>query len=187
MDNKAELKDALKRAIQQQGVAILTGKVTKVNTQTYVCTVTCAATDTIYHNIRCKAGADSKPGIVITPKAGSYVTFVLYGRNSGGVIVNWGEIDSVQWDNGTYSLLLGKDGIIFNAASLKSYLTNINTLVEHINTIEQQLNDLKDVFKNWTPAAQDGGAQLKKGIITWADDKITETTVDDIKDKTIQH
>jgi hypothetical protein len=53
-------------------------------------------------------------------------------------------------------------------------------LVQQINKIEQDLNSLKTVFKNWTPVSQDGGAALKAAATSWAAQQLQKTQNTDI-------
>ena len=88
---------------------------------------------------------------------------------------------------GSISMAMSENGIIFNEAARNSFMTDINKLVEKVNIIEKDINALKDVFTNWTPVPQDGGGALKGGVAAWSGQTITKTTVDDLKDETIQH
>lgn len=83
----------------------------------------------------------------------------------------------------------GENGkIVMNDKAVGSYMTDINKLVDKIKALEEQLNDLKQVFTKWVPAPMDGGAVLKTGITQWAGGIIKPlTNVDDLKDETICH
>ncbi len=66
-------------------------------------------------------------------------------------------------------------------------LTNIKSVVEKLNALEEEVNAIKDTFTNWAPAPMDGGAALKLGFTQWASQKITLTEIDDLEDKIITH
>lgn len=66
-------------------------------------------------------------------------------------------------------------------------LVNISSLVSAINTIEDDLNSLKEVFSSWVVCAQDGGLALFNGSKTWVSQTIEKTTINDLKDEKITH
>ena len=66
-------------------------------------------------------------------------------------------------------------------------LINIEDLVSHINTIEDDINNLKTAMSGWTPTPQDGGAALKGAVTSWAGQSITKTKKSDIEDDKIKH
>lgn len=53
-------------------------------------------------------------------------------------------------------------------------------LKEKINTIEEDLNDLKTVLAAWTPVAGDGGGALKTAISTYASQNLNITGISEI-------
>jgi len=61
----------------------------------------------------------------------------------------------------------------------------VNPLTEHINTVEEDLNELKTLISSWVPAPGDGGASLKALLSEWFASKITPTTAEDLASKTI--
>ncbi len=88
---------------------------------------------------------------------------------------------------GNSSVVIDDKSIVFNEASSNSFLININNITKQLNAIENDLNNVKTIFKSWVPVPQDGGAALKSSITSWASKSITNTNVDDIKDDKIKH
>lgn len=67
-------------------------------------------------------------------------------------------------------------------------LVNIESLISKMNTIEDDINALKNVFKTtWIPVAQDGGSALKTAVSGWANNTIIKTDKSDIEDDKILH
>lgn len=109
--------------------------------------------------------------MLITPKVGTAVTIgSLSGDLSQLVVLNVDHIES----------------IVINGGKLGG-LINIEQLTEKLNTIEDDINSLKNVMSSWTPVAQDGGAALKTSISTWAGQALTKSKRGDYEDETVKH
>ncbi len=122
-------------------------------------------------------GADGK--LVITPKKGSQVTVADL---SGGelrrlAVVHWGEVEKMS---------LTADSIELNGGN-NGGLVKIEALTDKINSIEKDINKLKQAFNSWVTAPQDGGAALKTVTEKWAGQQLTETKVSDLEDDKITH
>jgi len=61
-----------------------------------------------------------------------------------------------------------------------------NSVVGRLNKIEQDINNLKQIFSSWAPTPQDGGAALKASASSWFGSQLTETQVEDIESETIK-
>jgi hypothetical protein len=182
--------------------------VKEVNEDEFVCTVEVNA-DIKYIDVRLRSVIDpEKQGFCFIPKVDSLVFVGRIGNSNELYVAMFSEIDKVifvspdettslliteqkvELISGDRSLLIdGENGVIvFNGNDKNSFATDINKLIERLNTIEKDINDLKTVFKtSWTPVAMDGGAALKLASATWAGKSIIETKVDDIKDELIKH
>ena len=109
--------------------------------------------------------------LLITPKVGTAVTIgSLSGDLSQLVVLKVDHIES----------------IVINGGKLGG-LINIEQLTEKLNTIEDDINSLKNVMSSWTPVAQDGGAALKTSISTWAGQALTKSQRGDYEDETVKH
>jgi len=113
------------------------------------------------------------------------VLLLRFGAADEFMAVGFSTYDKVIIKGESISLEVNQDNIIFNNNALRSYMTDINKLVEKVNALEQDLNTLKKVFTNWVPVTYDGGAALKTASASWSEQTLTETTVDDIKDEKI--
>ena len=149
--------------------ALVVAKVKNVDGQT--CTVTIDELELVDVRLRAVVN-DEDSGILVTPKVGSFVmiTDLSNGDNRDWAVVMYSEVDKVEFNGGQ------NGGLI-----------NIKDLVSHINTIEDDLNNLKTAMSSWTPVAQDGGAALKGAISAWTGQSITKTKKSDIEDDKITH
>ena len=149
--------------------ALVLAKVKNVDGQT--CTVTIDELELADVRLRAVVN-DEDSGILVTPKVGSFVmiTDLSNGDKRDWAVVMYSEVDKVEFNGGQ------NGGLI-----------NIKDLVSHINTIEEDLNNLKTAMSGWTPVAQDGGAALKGAISAWTGQSITKTKKSDIEDDKITH
>ncbi len=149
--------------------ALVLAKVKNVDGQT--CTVTIDELELADVRLRAVVN-DEDSGILVTPKVGSFVmiTDLSNGDKRDWAVVMYSEVDKVEFNGGQ------NGGLI-----------NIKDLVSHINTIEDDLNNLKTAMSSWTPVAQDGGAALKGAISAWTGQSITKTKKSDIEDDKITH
>ncbi len=110
-------------------------------------------------------------GILITPKTGSYVTVAdLSGDLTRIVVVEFSEVEKIEINGGR----LGG-------------LVNIKELVNRLNYIENKIGDLMDVFNNWEPTLQDGGAALKAMVTPWFVGQMQLSSRDKLEDISVKH
>ncbi len=81
---------------------------------------------------------------------------------------------------GSSQLTVENDLIQLNDGS-KNGIPVSGDLVTRLNKVEEDLNNLKEVFTGWTPVTNDGGAALKTAAATWYAATLTETVIDDIQ------
>jgi len=98
------------------------------------------------NDVRLKAGIDQvTDGVVEFPKEGSSVLVGLVGNNENeAVVLKCSDVDKVVINGGS------NGGLI-----------NIQTLIEELDKTKDTVQKLLDVFNNWTPVPNDGGAALK--------------------------
>lgn len=117
---------------------------------------------------------------IITPKGNK----ILLNESESGVltisIIGDINIESLEGDVNIGS----KNNIVLQGGEVG--IPEATPLIERINTLEKSINDLKKVFQQWVPVAQDGGSALKGSISSWASQVLTETKVEDIESKTIK-
>ena len=123
-------------------------------------------------HVRLRASETDDDGeMLITPKVGTAVTIgSLSGDLSQLVVLRVDHIES----------------IVINGGKLGG-LINIEQLTDKLNTIEDDINSLKNVMSSWTPVAQDGGAALKTSISTWSGQALTKSQRGDYEDETVKH
>lgn len=110
-------------------------------------------------------------GILITPKTGSYVTVAdLSGNLTRIVVVGFSEVEEIKINGGQ----LGG-------------LVKIEKLVDRLNYIENKIGDLMNVFNNWEPTSQDGGAALKAIVTPWFVGQMQLSQRSDLEDTKVIH
>jgi len=123
-------------------------------------------------DVRLRASeADDDGEMLITPKVGTAVTIGSLSGDLSQLVVL--QVDHIET-------------IVINGGKLGG-LINIEQLTEKLNTIEDDINSLKNVMSSWTPVAQDGGAALKASVSTWAGQTLTKSQRGDYEDETVKH
>lgn len=123
-------------------------------------------------DVRLRASeADDDGEMLITPKVGTAVTIGSLSGDLSQLVVL--QVDHIET-------------IVINGGKLGG-LINIEQLTEKLNTIEDDINSLKNVMSTWTPVAQDGGAALKTSVSTWAGQTLTKSQRGDYEDETVKH
>jgi hypothetical protein len=183
MTKDEQIKEALKAFAGKGGAVTLLAEVTKVDEQE--ATITVKIGDLTIEDVRLRSIIDGDNGLYVIPAINSMVLLLRFGAADEFMAVGFSTYDKVIIKGESISLEVNQDNIIFNNNALRSYMTDINKLVEKVNALEQDLNTLKKVFTNWVPVTYDGGAALKTASASWSEQTLTETTVDDIKDEKI--
>jgi hypothetical protein len=142
-------------------------KIKDVNTSKETCTVTTLLDDMDLFDIRLTG--EGLGGVLYIPKIGSVVGVNLI-NETDGYITMFSELTSIKIGDGT-----------------NGGLVKITDLVTKINNIENDINNLKNIFSAWVTVPNDGGAALKAAASTWYASQITNTNVNDIENNTIQH
>lgn len=112
---------------------------------------------------------ENDQGFLITPKVGSSV-IVDWLDSKHPIVTMFSEVDEIHLrgvDNGGIPIT--------------------SDLVERLNTVEGDLNDLKQAFSTWVPVLNDGGGALKTATSQWSSSTIIETTEEDIQSTTVKH
>lgn len=167
MTTTNELRRALQQKYGEKPVTIL-GTIAAVDENSKTCDID--DDGFIMYGIRLQSVTNAAAGILKVPKIGAQALAVKIEDGDGFMLLDCAEYSK----------------IIFNGGN-NGGLINIQSLVNKINAIENDLNSLKTVFKSWTPVAQDGGAALKTAAADWADQTITKTKTKDLEDKTVTH
>lgn len=167
MTTTNELRRALQQKYGEKPVTIL-GTIATVDENSKTCNID--DDGFMMYGIRLQSVTNAAAGILKVPKIGAQALAVKIEDGDGFMLLDCAEYDKIIFNGGT------NGGLI-----------NIQSLVNKINAIENDLNSLKTVFKSWTPVAQDGGSALKTAAADWADQTITKTKTKDLEDKTVTH
>lgn len=76
--------------------------------------------------------------------------------------------------------------VIINGGSLGG-IVKVEELTNKLNTLEREINDIKQVLSSWTPVPNDGGAALKAAVASWAGKPLTLTRREDYEDTKVTH
>lgn len=165
------------RALALHGDFIIAGKVVSVDKDNATCNV---SDDNIeYQDVRLVSVIDTITGFsVIYPAVGSWVLISLIGSSeTDGVVISYSEIDEI---------IINATKITLNEGSNKG-LAKVEGLKSRLNSIESDINSLKNVLSSWTPVANDGGAALKTASSSWAGQQLEETVLTHIENDKILH
>ncbi len=127
----------------------------------------------LHENVRLSAGfSGNKNVLVAQPKVGSLVLVadISEGKMRDLIVLMQEETEKIIFNDGKFGGLI-----------------KIEELTTKINAIEKQMNDLKTILKNWTPAAQDGGLALKTALTKWLTNADLKTETKEIEDATFLH
>lgn len=181
MDTYAEIRNKIRAMMGHQTPLLLTGKVESADGET--CTVSVGGLKLTGVRLRSVVnGEESK--LLITPKAGSYVTIIdLSGELRETEVVGYSEIEAIDIDTMADINIRCKgdtnidcDGTVtFNGGDNEG-LAKVKAVANKISAIENDLNSLKTAFATWMPVVYDGGASLKAGTASWASHQFNPTT-----------
>lgn len=177
MSKEQDIKEAIRAIAGRGGGRLwLVGVVKSVEGES--CTVDVGGLELT--DVRLTAASDGADGkLLLTPKEGSAV---LLADLSGGelrdlAVVGYTAVESIEATCEQITLNGGENG----------GLVNIENLVSKLNTIEKDINSLKQAFSTWVPVPQDGGSSLKTSVASWAAQQLMQTQTSDIEDPKITH
>lgn len=154
--------------------------------------------------VNLQANQGSSFGVVSFPRVGSFVVVGFVAEGSAGVVLLTDDVESVEVvvsDKTTRAVLdedgariyvgeetsaeLTADGVVLNGGKLGGSV-KVEELTTRLNTIEKDINALKNVFSAWVVAPQDGGAALKGAASTWAGRSLTLTKREDYENEKVK-
>lgn len=154
--------------------------------------------------VNLQANQGSSFGVVSFPRVGSFVVVGFVAEGSAGVVLLTDDVESVEVvvsDKTTRAVLdedgariyvgeetsaeLTADGVVLNGGKLGGSV-KVEELTTRLNTIEKDINALKNVFSAWVVAPQDGGAALKGAASTWAGQSLTLTKREDYENERVK-
>ena len=139
------------------------------------CTAIDGHTEYELPTVRLMASVDD--GVLIEPEIGSTIK-VIFSQNIEPFAVQFSGIKNI-W-------ILASEKIIFNDGSFGG-LVKVKDLTTKLNTLENDLNALKNAFKTWVTVPSDGGAALKLITTTWFNSSLSKTAQSDIENLDITH
>lgn len=183
MDKRAQIASILSELTKRGGQAFFQAQVVSVQGDT--CTI--RYDDLVISDVRLTpTTTERKETVLLTPATDSYVMVAsLSGDLNNLCVLSADSIASGQITIGDISVFFSKDGIVLNDGELGG-LVKVGDLVSKLNTIENQLNQLKNIFKVWVPVPMDGGAALKGAISTWAGQPVTTTKRADLENEKVK-
>lgn len=154
--------------------------------------------------VNLQANQGSSFGVVSFPRVGSFVVVGFVAEGSAGIVLLTDDVESVEVvvsDKTTRAVLdedgariyvgeatsaeLAADGVVLNGGKLGGAV-KVEELTTRLNTIEKDINALKNVFSAWVVAPQDGGAALKGAASTWAGQSLTLTKREDYENEKVK-
>lgn len=124
---------------------------------------------------------------LVAGMSGSTATIVAKPATGSTVLV--ADLSAGKFRDMVVILTETTDSIVINGGQ-NGGLINIQQLTAHLNTIEQDLNNLKQIFNTWQAAGSVGDAAALKAAITsaaWDTNTITLSTASDYEDPKIRH
>jgi len=132
---------------------------------------------TLYPDVRKIATENAKGFVPMLPKD-SYVIVSRISKSDDLFISMMSEIEGITLD---------VDGDIVINEGKNDGLVKVVELTDKINTIEKDINSLKQVFSTWVTAPNDGGAALKTASGTWFANTLQITQKSEIENDKIKH
>ena len=166
MDAYRELQERLKR-LGRRTLSLYQGIVESVEGTT--CTVVIDGLAMPDIRLRATTTEDDME-LLITPAVGSGV---IVGSLTGG----YEQLVILSIDRA--------DKIILNGGH-RGGLVLVHELTQRVNTLERDLNELKESLLAWIPTPQDGGISLKAKLAPWAGRKLVLTQVRDLENPKIK-
>ena len=164
MDKETELKQSFTKAVGvlEKFKATYDATITELDEGEYTCKVE-TVTGAIFANVTFAVLTNSFSTFRIIPSIGSScVLGFREGNQARPELLKVDKFDKIIFFDGTVGVPLTPK------------------TVEHLNTIENKINDLINVFTNWTPITGDGGLALKTALTTWVEQHLTPTENKDI-------
>ncbi|MBQ4278360.1 MAG: hypothetical protein IJC16_00205 [Rikenellaceae bacterium] len=170
--------------LEQIPVQTMLGTVVGIDEQHRVCDVEIDEGYVLY-GVRLTP-VDSSPCYMVPTKGSWVVVASIENSESLYVVVMTSRIDTLVADIGGATLEI-REGKATIRGGEYGGIVKVGELVGRLNTLEQALNDLKQILTSWTPATGDGGAALKTAVTDWAAARLTETKRENIENENITH
>lgn len=155
--------------------------------------------------VNLQANQGSTFGVISFPRVGSFVVVGFVADGSAGVVLLTDDVESVEVvisddtaritaDEDGVRVRMGDDtsmeltgeGVVLNGGNFGG-MVKVEPLTSRINDIENDINELKNIFASWVTVPQDGGAALKAASATWAGSLLTPTQRGDYENEKVKH
>lgn len=155
--------------------------------------------------VNLQANQGSTFGVVSFPRVGSFVVVGFVADGSAGVVLATDDVESVEVvisddtaritaDEEGVRVRMGDDtsveltgeGVVLNGGNFGG-MVKVEPLTGRINGIENDINELKNIFSSWVTVPQDGGAALKAASAAWAGSLLTPTQRGDYENEKVKH
>lgn len=173
-----KIADGLKTMAEKHGPDIIVSVIVQSPVDTVNFTCTCKDDlGYVYADVLYKTVIGGSADIVFQPAVNSRIFIGRIDSGEDWVMVMPGACDKVFINANTEIVLNGgNNGGLVLRDGIKGQL----------NKIEQDLNNLKNIFATWVPVPNDGGSALKTIATTWAGSELTETGNTDIENTHIK-
>lgn len=153
---------------QNNNLILFEAQIKSVDTNTQTCTIT--RYDTDIDNVKLSASFTSECDFLLVPTVGSMVIVADLSAPlmRDIVVLCYSKIDGVIFQNGS------NDGLV-----------KIKPLIEKINTLEDELNNLKQILK--APQVDSYSAVLASNFVSWANQTIIKTKQTDLENTNFKH
>jgi len=128
-------------------------------------------------DVRLQSALNGSNGLCIFPVIGSVVIVTFLNKLTGYVSL-FSEVDKITLDTENEITIDGGQN---------GGLVKVNDLLNKLNTVENDINNLKTLLSAWVPVPADGGASLKAVLGPYFGQTITPTVLVDIENDKIKH
>ncbi|MCL2291232.1 MAG: hypothetical protein FWC34_11130 [Bacteroidetes bacterium] len=193
MANENEIAKNIRKLIEAVDFDSMLCKVVSVDDDV-TCTVKTVKTGLELKNIKLNANIKDDKGFYVYPKKDSYVLVTMLDKVQGFISM-CSDIEKVKIKiDGTVDVEIGGDSkidckgnIVFNGGK-NDGLVVAEKAASKISSLENEINQLKQILTAWVPAPMDGGGALKGAISAWAGAMIQPTTIkNDLWNDKIKH
>ncbi len=147
----------------------------------------------------------SENGVLAVPAVGSVILAadLSCGNLREMNVVACSEVESIRYHQGKTTLTADAEGVTVEVGDSKLRiedgkitfndgdnhgLVKVEELTKKLNTLEQEINDLKLVLLTWQPSqTPDSGAALKTATAKWAGKQLNTTRRQDLENDKITH
>ena len=163
-----KLGKAIKALVPDVAPVVVWATVTNVSAEKETCTVD--VDGIMYEDVPL-----SGFGMCVIPTEGSAALVAEIENTAHIAFLAFTEIEALKINAETVKFQGGENG----------GLLIVNSVVSKLNALEQTVNQLKDILKNWVPTPNDGGAALKTAASAWAAQPLVETKNEDVENQSI--